>query len=125
MGLRQHLGRQDAKGESGVDQLGGQFRGHGLAALDDRAEPDLGGIFSAVFQGGEDPPVIQVGDVDGVASGAELAGEVADAPGEPLRVVEQQHFSHVIPVKSLRPGGPAATTIPWIPDIYWRQLARS
>lgn len=93
-GLGQHLRREHAHREPGVDEFGGQLLGDGPATLDNGGEPYLLGVGGALVDGLEDLSVVQVRDVHDVASLRQRLGEGTDARRAPLYVVEQQHFCH-------------------------------
>src|SRR5262245_66322261 len=75
--------------------------GSSQAAFDDRVEPDLFGVSDTGIEIMEDPPLVEVGNMNGVTRPPHFVCEREDTGREPLRVVEQQYLSH-IPFPSLR-----------------------
>jgi hypothetical protein len=93
-GLSQHLRRQHAEREPGVDDVRAQILGGGPAAPDDLAEADLLGVGHAAGQIGEGPAVVEIRRVHDVAARAELVGEREAAGRQPMRMMEQDDFGH-------------------------------
>ena len=63
-------------------------------ALDDRVEADLLHVTRALVDGAERHAVVEIGHGDLMPGGAQLVGEVADAVGEALAVMEQDDVGH-------------------------------
>ena len=77
--------------------LRGSIEALDLARWDDLPEAELPGMAYPLLHGVEGAPREQVGGVHGMPGAAQLAGERADARGQPLCVVEEHYLSHVCP----------------------------
>ena len=97
-GLGQHLRGHHAEREAGIHDLSGQRVGGGPPALEDGVEAGLPGVGDPLLQTLEHPAVVEIRDMNRVPGGREPLGEVADPRRQPVRVVEQDHLSHLAPL---------------------------
>ncbi len=88
-GLSQLLCRHRTQREPRVHQPVIKTLSSVQTPLQDRAEPGLPRVADALIEIGEGMPVVQVGDVDGVASGSKFIGEHLHPNRQPLCVVVQ------------------------------------
>jgi hypothetical protein len=94
-GLGKLLRRHHAQGEPGVDQpVTPDLLRRVEPALQDRPEPGLLRVGDAGIEVVERVALVQVGDVDGVTSGAQFVRECLDARRQPLGVVKQHDLRH-------------------------------
>ena len=93
-GLGEHLRRQGAQRESGVDDLGRQILRSGRAALDDHVETDLLGVGDPVGELRKRLSVVQIRGVYHVAGCPQLVGESEESLGLPLCMMEEEYLGH-------------------------------
>ena len=93
-GLSQHLRRQHAEREPGIDEVIGQALGGDPTALEDGVEAHLLGVGDALVEGVERCAIVEIGNGDLMSGSTQLVGELADAIGEALGVMEQDDIGH-------------------------------
>ncbi|MEJ7720704.1 MAG: hypothetical protein WKF58_09770 [Ilumatobacteraceae bacterium] len=96
-GLSQLLRRHHPEREPGVDDAAGQFVRCANAALADLPEADLTGVRHALVEGLERAAVVEVGRVHRVPRSTQFVGKGEEPRRLSLRMVEQQHFGHLVP----------------------------
>src|SRR5947209_13389205 len=100
-GLGQVLRRQHPKRETGIDEPAGKLVSSTHAPLDHLAEADLLGERHTLIEGVERTAAVQVRSVHVVAGSTQLGGEGEEPRRLTLRMVEQQHLSHLTPWPSM------------------------
>ncbi len=112
-GLRELLRGEHAQGEPGVHEFLGQSVDGAHTAFGNGVEPDLLRVADAGVEVSERPPVVQIGNVDGVAGPLEFVGERDDAGGAPVCVVEHHDVSNAtLPTSPVLPGPAMIARIP-------------
>jgi hypothetical protein len=94
-GLGEHLCRQNAEGEAGVDQFVGQLFGRDTPTLEKSVEADFVGIRHSALKVVENSTIEEIRDVNGVTRASELLRKFQDARRHSVGVMEQQDLSHM------------------------------
>ncbi|MDT0203527.1 hypothetical protein [Nocardioides sp. AE5] len=94
LGLGEPLGDRHTEGDSGMDQSGSEFLGHGGSARPERIEPGVPSEGETFLDGGERLAVEQVRCMHRVSGAAQIVGEHLHAISQALDVVVQQHVGH-------------------------------